>query len=383
MPDGYSTPGRSCGVPAFLRQRGAAMRFATLRIQGLRCLSNVELQLAPGINVFVGANGAGKTSVLEAAFLLSHARSFRTGAREALQQRGASELSIFAEMHSAGDRATRLGLGRSASRWEAKVDSVNVPIGQLVRACAVVCFDPGTHALIAGAAEERRRYLDWGVFHVEQSFLTVWRRYQRALKQRNSLLRSGASLDEALFAPWEFELAQTATRIDQQRQDYLDRLRPQLRASVAGLLPELGELTMRYRRGWGEQQDLQDLLREQRPRDLARGHTTLGVHRADWSLAFAHAPLREHLSRGQEKLTALACVLAQAHLYSAERSEWPVVCLDDLASELDQTHQDAVVAQLATAQAQVLLTGTELPPALAGVSPRVFHVEQGEVTRLL
>jgi DNA replication and repair protein RecF len=359
------------------------MRLETLRIQGLRCLSQVELQLAPGINVFVGANGAGKTSVLEAAFLLSHVRSFRTGAKDALQQRGASELSIFAQMQYADGRTSRLGLGRSAARWEARVDATTVPVGQLVRACAVVCFDPGAHALIAGGAEERRRYLDWGVFHVEHAFLTAWRRYQRALKQRNSLLRSGSVLGDALFAPWETELAQTATLIDQQRQDYVDRLRPQLQASVAGLLPELGKLELRYRRGWADAQSLQELLRDQRSRDLARGHTTLGAHRADWSLAFEHAPWREHLSRGQEKLTALACVLAQAQLYAADCGEWPVVCLDDLASELDQAHQNAVVAQLSAARAQVLLSGTELSAALASVSPRVFHVEQGALTRLL
>ena len=366
-----------------MRAGGPHMRLVTLRIQGLRCLSNVELQLDPGINVFVGANGAGKTSVLEAAFLLSHVRSFRAGAKDALQQRGASELSIFAQMQYVDGRTSRLGLGRSAARWEARADGMTVPLGQLVRACAVVCFDPGAHALIAGGAEERRRYLDWGVFHVEHTFLTAWRRYQRALKQRNSLLRSGAAPDEALFAPWEAELAQTAALIDQQRQNYIDRLTPQLQASVAELLPELGKLELRYRRGWADEQSLQDLLRGQRPRDLARGHTTLGAHRADWTLAFEQAPLREHLSRGQEKLTALACMLSQAQLYAADRGEWPVVCLDDLASELDQTHQNAVVAQLSAAQAQVLLSGTELPSALASVSPRVFHVEQGTLTRLL
>ncbi len=359
------------------------MKLGILRIQGLRCLSGVELELAPAINVFVGANGAGKTSVLEAAFLLSHARSFRNGAREALQQRGAAGMSIFAEMQHADGRTSRLGLGRSAARWEAKVDGTTVPLGRLVRECAVVCFDPGAHALIAGGAEERRRYLDWGVFHVEPTFLTVWHRYQRALKQRNSLLRSTSALDDALFAPWESELAQTATQIDQQRQNYLNRLRPQLQTSAAGLLPELGTLELRYRRGWADDQSLQDLLRDQRTRDVARGHTTLGVHRADWSLAFEHAPLREHLSRGQEKLTALASMLAQAQLYAADRGEWPVVCLDDLASELDQTHQQAVVIQLATAQAQILLSGTELPIALMDGAPRVFHVEQGSLTRLL
>ena len=359
------------------------MRLDQLRIHGLRCLTDVSVALDPAINVFVGANGAGKTSVLEAVFLLSHARSFRSGAAEALLQRGTPGLSIFAELRHSDDRAFRLGLGRSGSRWEAKLDGDAVAIGQLVRECAVVCFEPGSHALIAGAAEERRRYLDWGVFHVEQDFLSSWRRYQRALKQRNSLLRSTTTPTDELFAPWEAELAQTAHHIDDLRRTYLDLLRPTLLASAAGLLPELGALELRYRRGWSDDRELSQQLRELRSRDLARGHTTLGSHRADWSIAFERAPLREHLSRGQEKLTALACVLAQAELYAQCRGEWPVVCLDDLASELDQSHQAAVVAQLSAARAQVLLTGTEVPQALQSLPSRVFHVEQGQLTRLL
>ncbi|OOG38891.1 DNA replication/repair protein RecF [Rhodanobacter sp. C05] len=359
------------------------MRFEQLRIRGLRCLSDISIALDPAINLFVGANGAGKTSVLEAAFLLSHARSFRSGAREALLQRGTPQLSVFAELCHADERTCRLGLGRDGVRWEAKVDGESVTIGQLVHECAVVCFEPGSHALIAGAAEERRRYLDWGVFHVEHDFLSSWRRYQRALKQRNSLLRSTTVSADELFAPWEAELEQCAHQIDRQRRVYLDLLRPKLLASIAGLLPELGQLDLRYRRGWSEDQDLAQQLREQRGRDLARGHTTLGAHRADWSIAFEQAPLREHLSRGQEKLTALACMLAQAELYAEHRGEWPVVCLDDLASELDQAHQVAVVTQLTTANAQVLLTGTEIPQALQTLPSRVFHVEQGKLTRLL
>ena len=359
------------------------MHFEELRVSGLRSLVELSLSLDSGVNVFVGPNGAGKTSVLEAAFLLSHARSFRSGAREALLQRGANQLSVFAHLRHDDGRTSRVGLGRSGSRWEARLDGSAVAIGQLVQECAVVCFDPGSHALIAGGAEERRRYLDWGVFHVKHEFLPIWRRYQRALKQRNALLRSADPIEDALFSPWEAELAQASHQIDELRCSYLDLLKPKLQTAITALLPELGSFALRYRRGWAEQQDLAELLREQRGRDRARGHTTLGAHRADWSIAFEAAPVREHLSRGQEKLTALACVLAQAALYGAQRGEWPIVCLDDLASELDQTHQKAVVAQLQTVGAQILLTGTELPAALYGAPARVFHVEQGVLTPLL
>ena len=103
------------------------------------------------------------------------------------------------------------------------------------------------------------------------------------------------------------------------------------------------------------------------------------------SVPRAGAFLREQLSRGQEKLCALACVLAQARMYALERKEWPVIALDDLASELDREHQRAVIEMAASARAQVLVTGTELPDALrtCGGPVRMFHVEHGTVTSLL
>ncbi len=354
-----------------------------MRIQGLRCLDDVSLSLGAGVHVFAGPNGAGKTSILEAAFLLSHGRSFRSGAKDALLQRGASRISVFGEVRHDDGGMSRVGLGRSGQRWEARLDGEAATLGQIVGECAVVCFEPGSHALIAGGAEERRRYLDWGVFHVEHEFLMLWRRYQRALKQRNSLLRAAQTPPEAMFLPWEAELGQTAERIHQMRLAYLERLRPCLAASVGGLLPELGAVELRFKAGWSDDRALHEQLAEHRGRDLARGHTTMGAHRADWAIAFEHAPLREHLSRGQEKLTALACMLAQAELYAAIRGEWPIVCLDDLASELDIAHQSAVVAQLTQASAQVLVTGTELPAPLQGLTAQVFHVEQGQLAPLL
>lgn len=359
------------------------MRFERLRIHGLRCISDAALELAEGVHVFVGPNGAGKTSVLEAAYLLSHGRSFRSGARDALLQRGTPALAVFAEVVGAGEVHQRMGIGREGTRWEARLDGMEVPLGQLVQACAVVCFEPGSHALIAGAAEERRRFLDWGVFHVEHAFLDIWRRYQRALKQRNALLRAGTAGPSQLYVPWERELGEAGAAMDRYRADYLDRLLPRLGRSAEQLLPELGAVALRYRKGWPEHSILSDVLAEQRSRDLARGHTTVGPHRADWSIGFEQAPLREHLSRGQEKLTALSCLLAQAEVHAECRGEWPVVCLDDLASELDLAHQAAVVERLVSVGAQVLVTGTECPGPLLSHAHRLFHVEQGRISPLL
>ena len=152
-----------------------------------------------------------------------------------------------------------------------------------------------------------------------------------------------------------------------------------------GFVPELGRPTLNYQRGWTTGLTLIDALVQRRDRDRDRGHTSVGPHRGDWRISFVAAPEREHLSRGQEKLSALVCLLAQAELFYRQTAEWPVICLDDLASELDAGHQTRVLEWLDGIEAQVLITGTAtLPvPTQRRRFHTMFHVEQGMVTTLL
>lgn len=357
------------------------MRFERLTVDGLRCLHEVSIAPIAGVNVFVGANGAGKTSLLEAVYLLSYGRSFRSGPRDVLRQRGAQMLQVYGEIRHADDHVSRLGLGRGNDGWRIRVDGrAGDRVSDLVRHCAVVCFDPGSHALVSGAAETRRRFLDWGVFHVEHAFLDAWRRYRRALRQRNALLRADG-FDVSQFCAWEAEMGESAVIVDAMRRDYLSRLEPIMQTLCARIIPELGAMAIRYRAGWDVSGDLARDLAGQRERDRHRGHTTLGIHRADWRVMFAAAPQREYLSRGQEKLIALVCLLAQAHLFADVCGQWPVICLDDLASELDADHQRLVLEEVMRGPAQVFLTGTQMLPAMTAGDTAMFHVEHGSVTQ--
>jgi DNA replication and repair protein RecF len=349
-----------------------------LRIDCLRVIEHATLELSPQWTAFIGSNGAGKTSILEAVFMLSHGRTFRSGSRDTVSQLGSAGFSVFGRIGAADGVIRRLGLARVSGKLEARVDGESVGLGALVRASAVVCFEPGSHELINGGSEERRRYLDWGVFHVEHDFLQCWRRYQRALRQRNALLRE--TDDPNQFEPWEMEMADAGERLSAMRRQYIARLQPVLQETLSEFLVELGTPVLSFDAGWKETVSLADALREGRSRDRERGHTGRGPHRADWSIGFERAPRREHLSRGQEKLCALALILAQARLYAEQCGEWPILCLDDLASELDHAHQAQVIAVARASGAQVLVTGTELPGGLAD-DPAVsmFHVEQGRL----
>lgn len=362
------------------------MQITRLDLRRFRRFDEVSLAPAPGINLITGENGAGKTSLLEAMHLMAYGRSFRGRVRDGLLQAGADALEVFVEWQEPhavvpGNHMHKAGLRHSGQDWSGRLDGQDVnQLGDLCAALAVVSFEPGSHALVTGAAETRRRYLDWGLFHVEHDFLPLWRRYSRALKQRNALLKSGRVADG--LDAWEWELAEAGEPISRRRQLYLEALQTRLTPLLAGLAPALGEVSMEYQPGWRrETLPLADALLLARDRDLQSGHTSVGPHRADWRILFPHLPGREALSRGQAKLTALAATLTQAGHHAAVRGHWPVIALDDLGSELDRQHQARVLEQLVDSQAQVFITGTEPPPGLRDVaaSTTVFHVEHGRV----
>lgn len=364
-------------------RRESTLRLNELRLENLRRFEQLELQIEPGWNAFVGPNGAGKTTILEAAFMLSHGHSFRAGGKVGVQRDGSVGYSVFGKLANLAGESQRIGIARLDGRLVGRVDGETVGVGELVRQCAVVCFEPGSHDLIAGPAEVRRQFLDWGVFHVEPTFLSGWRRYHRALKQRNVLLRQAASNLE--FEPWEIEAADAGEGLTAARELYVEQIRPHLEQFTNRLIPELGQTRLSLNRGWDGDISLRETLVSRRSVDRDRGHTTRGPHRADWAVTFEHSVRREHYSRGQEKLVALACLLAQAQLHAHIRGHWPLLCLDDVASELDAVHQQAVIEAVGAADAQVLVTGTTQPDGLRGATFPVatFHVEHGQVRRLV
>ncbi|HVR81801.1 MAG TPA: DNA replication/repair protein RecF [Luteimonas sp.] len=356
------------------------MRLTRLDIADLRRFERVRLLPGPGVNLILGANGAGKTSVLEAVHLMAYGRSFRGRVSDGLVRDGAAAVEVFVEWQEDRGGQRKAGLRHGGQVWEGRLDGSPVTqLGDLCAALAVVTFEPGSHALVMGSGEPRRRFVDWGLFHVEPGFLTVWRRYARALKQRNALLK--ARTRDGQLEAWEHELADAGEPITRSRQRYLEELQPRLQQVAAALAPSLGAVQLNYQPGWRrDEMPLTDALLLARDRDLTTGFTSVGPHRADWGIDFSAIPGRSALSRGQGKLTALSLLLAQAEQHAATRGEWPVIALDDLTSELDCDHQALVLARLLACGAQVLMTATEAPklPALLA-SATVCHVEHGVV----
>jgi len=349
------------------------MSLAEFSVENVRCIRQASLLLHPGHNLIWGSNASGKTSLLEAAFLLGRGRSFRTRSSERLIRHGQPHLRVVGKL--AKSPPTPIGVeiskkdGTTAKIGGAFVSS----LAELSRAFAVQVIEPGAHKLIEEGAQRRRRWMDWAVFHVEPGFIDVWSKYARALKQRNSALR--VAPDQAVA--WDPELIRLGEQIAQLRRDFMSRLQPYWSRSVRELTGL--EVELYYMQGWAAETTLAVALAASRDRDLLRGITHVGAHRADVVVRLERGLARETLSRGQQKLVAAAMTLSQLHLIHELTGTIPTLLLDDPAAELDRTRLGKFVAQVRELQCQLIVTSLSPELSLFGQPDTVFHVEQGEL----
>jgi len=239
----------------------------------------------------------------------------------------------------------------------------------------VQVVDPGIHRLVEEGPAYRRRWLDWGVFHVEPGFVRAWTEHARTLKQRNAALRRNADP-----SPWEPDLVRHGTLLSVARARTMQLLEPYWQQTLTALLGE--PVSLGYYQGWSAEHSLSESLAAHRSRDLERGSTGQGAHRFDVRLTMGGRIAREVLSRGQQKLVGAALAIAMARLAGSGGRRPPTLLLDDPAAELDRPHTDALVSQIRSLKGQLIVTALHAEEARFGDPDRAFHVEQGRVTTL-
>lgn len=356
------------------------MRVTTLDIAGFRNLRQISLACSPGLNLILGPNASGKTSVLEALYVLGRGRSFRTRQPCDLIQTGAALFRIVAMMIDGDGRRIPVGVERDAHELTARIGGAPTrSLAELARQAPVLLLNPDSHRLLEDGPQLRRRFMDWGLFHAEPGFLETWGRYATALRHRNAALRTGSA--NRTVDAWDGELATAATVLDRRRKTFCEALEGAVAPLAAATLGMAG-VQVDYRRGWPLEpfaREFGDWLREGRDQDRKQGHTRIGPHRADFSLRIAGRPSAEALSRGQQKLLVIALVLAQAELYQRHTGASCILLIDDLPAELDAGNRERVMQTLAGLDAQWFITALE--PGLLDAAPwreaRVFQLGDG------
>jgi DNA replication and repair protein RecF len=355
-----------------------------LWLNDFRSYPSTEVELAGGLTVILGANGEGKTNLLEGLAYLATLSSFRGAPPEAMIRSGATSAVVRAEGVREGRELLIEAELVAGGRNRVQVNRQRLQRARdLVGALRVTVFSPDDLALIKGGPSERRRYLDDTLVALHPRYDQLRSDVERVLRQRNALLKQSAGgnrFDEsAAFTldVWDVKLTEAGEALAQARLDLVARLESVIGdayRSLAGLATDAA-IEARYDSVW-QAAGLASALATARKDDLRRGVTTVGPHRDDVQLAIGGLPARTHASQGEQRSLALALRLAAHHVVTTDTGSAPVLLLDDVFSELDPFRSDSLLHHLPEGQA-VLTSAAGLP---AGATPeRVLRIEHGAV----
>lgn len=355
-----------------------------LHLTNFRNFCEATISPCGGINLIYGENGSGKTSLLEAIHLLSTGKSFRSSLVDPLIKDGEKAATIFA----ATSDHNKIGLSKPRNqKQQLRLDQENQKNwDQVARILPSQVLDATSFDLLEGGPKARRRFMDWGVFHVEPSFLGNWRRASKSIANRNRLLKQGQKgrAESAQIDAWDRELCIAASAIDQSRTRYLERLLPAFQTIYDKLVGNHSELQINYKRGWAADCSLQESLELHKDADFRYGSTQSGPHRADLDIKLGSRRAQEILSRGQEKLVVCALKVAQGEVLSQAVGRKCIYLIDDLPAELDPSNREKVMQELVQTGAQLFITSVEAEAVDTGSFGQFdiakFHVERGILT---
>lgn len=376
------------------------MNITQLTISNFRNLRNMTLYPS-SCNVFVGANGSGKTSLLESIYLLSRGKSFRHHQPKHYIAHGYPTTTVFAQLGATQAVAIEKSLDASTQlRLDGESVTTQSPLAQRL---PTLLLEPATLSQLEQGSQARRELLDWLVFHVEQSFHGSWLSYQRLLRQRNSLLKRYQGHAELSviqrheLQAWDNQLSAYAAAIHQARSVMIKRWQPYFEAQIQVFLPAYAhQLRLRYSAGFDVERGLGAMLSERLPMDRDLGYTRVGSHRADLNVVIdlvttdehgrAHKhtlPATDMLSRGEKKLLMMALRLSQLPLLNAV-NKTPLVLIDDITAELDSTALSLLLSGLQALKSQLFITSLsdDMVTSLMAIwqeDVTVFHVKHGEV----
>ena len=369
------------------------MRLDRIEIQNFRSYRHARLDLAPGLTVLVGANGSGKTNLLEAVGYLARLSSFRGAPPEALVRvavEGNSADGVGDRDNDDGCVAVIRGFGEDGSRrieieTEIAVGRRNRTlvnkqplgrVGELARSFSVSVFSPDDLILVKGGPGERRTYLDELIARLHPRNERVLGDFDRILRQRNALLKQSAGRLDASGAltldVWDAKLASVGDEVARLRSDLVRRLGPMVEQAYGDIADRPASVSLATRASWSG--DLADALASGRNDDVRRGVSLLGPHRDDVEARIEHRPSRTHASQGEQRTLSLSLRLAGHRLVADELEATPLLLLDDVFSELDPVRSDALIRHLPAGQA-LLATAGMLPGA--ATAELVYAVARG------
>jgi DNA replication and repair protein RecF len=295
---------------------------------------------------------------------------------EHLIRHGVERFVVFGEIETLSRRVP-MGVEGSQKGIRAQIDGDKPSsLAELALFLPVQIIDPEVHHLIDEGPSRRRRFLDWGVFHVEQSFVGHWQRYQQVLKQRNAALKTHQP--RSVVSVWDSDLVKSGELLGAARARYVSLLSPSAESIGRNLLGM--ELSLSYRNGWPKGQSMGDALQQSWNHDVEMGATQVGPHRAELGVRLDGMPVKDRISRGQQKLLAAALLIAQLKLFPDGAPVQPTLLLDDPAAELDDERLANLIREVSSQSVQLIITTLHGEFPAFGAPGRRYTMSGGQIS---
>lgn len=350
-----------------------------LEIVNFRNIITASIDLHENFNIFYGENGSGKTSILEAIYYLGMGKSFRTNFAGRSINDHAESLRVLGYVKQQNEQIT-VGIERRRnSLLRMRIDKRDAnSVAELAKILPLQILHPDSYYELFSSPKARRKFMDWGLFHVEHDFLPLWRQMNYVLKQRNAALKNHGSRQEV--ESWDHSLVMIAEKLDFLRQRYINKFSELLQFTLREFLGQF-VIEISYESGWNREFNLAEILVNCFYQDRKLGYTQHGPHKADLRIHLQQIPIQDVLSQGQLKLLIYAFSLTQGFLLWEVIKRRCIYLLDDLPAELDGNNRLRVIGFLQGLGAQIFITGIDKPALqdMMANNSKLFHVEHGKI----
>ena len=356
------------------------MVITSLSIERVRNLVNLHIKPSARMNIIYGENAVGKTAILESIYLLSKARSFRTPRIKDVIQHNQENLMVSGTILDSA-KTINIGIRKSTLETEIKYGQQHVKtVSEQAKNIVVQASIPENIKIFTGAPRDRRKWVDWALFHVEQDYLKNWHNYYHALRNRNALLRENKTQEE--FFIWEKEMSITAKKMYHMWEHYLTLLQKYYQEIVQAC--PYTEILFSIKNRKPRVEDFLEHLQTTRQSDIKAGFTQYGPHKADFEFKIDSKHVAAVFSRGQIKQFMMMLSVAQARLLKMEKNIAPIVLIDDFNSELDKKTVQTILELLYAENIQLFITTTDsdilgFKNDLKDSENALFHVKHGQI----
>ena len=335
-----------------------------LTATNLRSLEFITLAPEKNVNIIIGKNNDGKTTLLEGIYYCSTLKSFKQVSTTLLIKNHSKTLKILLKYSKSGEN-TIISIQKNLTGGSInKINDKKASAKQLFIDLPVLALNFGSTNIVTTNSDERRSFLDWGVFHVEHNYIDIFKDYQKAVKQRNSLLKKK---DKTNLDYWTDIVVERGNLMHSFRESYFNEFNKHfigLQESISSFMPDvysdIRDMKLNFTKGWPNNKTLEIAMKESIDKDIIFKHTTCGPHRADISFKSSGVDLKHISSTSTQIITGLLMVLSQASMFHVKHNHNPIVLIDDLFFGIDDKNLKLVINLLVGSNAQFFITAPDL-----------------------